>query len=185
MKNFSVPKREEVSAANQAIFDTLHKALGFVPNLYAAIGWSKNGLARYLAYQNASTTLSNKEKEAVNLVVSQANGCLYCQSAHTLLGKMNGFTDEQLIDIRKGKGPNPKLNALVQLAKNITETRGNADPELTDDFFAQGYTNESLVDLILQISDKTAMNYLHNLTQIPVDFPLAQPLESTATTLQH
>jgi len=33
------------------------------------------------------------------------------------------------------------------------------------------------VDLILQISDKTAMNYLHNLTQIPVDFPLAPALE--------
>jgi AhpD family alkylhydroperoxidase len=185
MKNFNVPKREEVSAANQTIFDTLQEAIGFVPNLYAAIGWSKNGLARYLAYQNAPTTFNNKEKEAINLAVSQANGCLYCQSAHTLLGKMNGFTDEQLIDIRKGKGPNPKLNALVQLAKNITETRGYADAGPVNDFFAQGYTNEHLVDLILQVSDKTAMNYLHNLTQIPVDFPLVQPLESNAAALQH
>jgi uncharacterized peroxidase-related enzyme len=185
MKKFSVPKREDVSENNQAIFDSLHKALGFVPNLYATIAWSKNGLARYLAYQNAPTTLSNKEEEAVNLVVSQVNGCLYCQSAHTLLGKMNGFTDEQLIDIRKGKGPTPKLNALVQLAKNITETRGYADAQLVDDFFEQGYTNEHLVDLILQVSDKTAMNYLHNLIQIPVDFPLAQPLESSAVALQN
>lgn len=180
MKKFTVPSREEVSAANQAIFDSLNKALGFVPNLYATIAHSDNGLAKYLDFQNAKTSLSNKEKEAVNLVVSQVNGCVYCQSAHTVIGKMNGFTDDQIIDLRSGKATDAKLNALVQLAESITKNRGNADAQLVDNFFAQGYTNGNLVDLILQISDKTAMNYLHNLTKIPVDFPLAPSLELTA-----
>jgi uncharacterized peroxidase-related enzyme len=173
MKTFTVPTRDQVVPANQAIFDNLQKALGFVPNLYAAIAYSDNGLARFLAYQNAKTSLSNKEKEAVNLVVSQVNGCIYCQSAHLVLGKMNGFTDEQLLDIRKEKSTDAKLNALVRLAADITRNRGNASPSNVNDFFAHGYTDENLVDLILQVSDKTAMNYLHNLTKIPVDFPLA------------
>ena len=173
MKTFTVPTRDQVVPANQAIFDNLQKALGFVPNLYAAIAYSDNGLARFLAYQNAKTSLSNKEKEAVNLVVSQVNGCIYCQSAHLVLGKMNGFTDLQLLDIRKEKSADAKLNALVSLAADITRNRGNASLSNVNDFFAQGYTNENLVDLILQVSDKTAMNYLHNLTKIPVDFPLA------------
>ena len=176
MKNFTVPTREEVAPANQAIFDTLQKALGFVPNLYATIAWSANGLGKYLAYQNAKTSLTNKEKEAVNLVVSQVNNCIYCQSAHTVIGKMNGFSDEQLLDIRKGKATDAKLNALVQLAESITKNRGNAEAVVVDNFFAQGYTNENLVDLVLQVSDKTAMNYLHNLTKVPVDFPLAPAL---------
>jgi AhpD family alkylhydroperoxidase len=178
MKNFAVPSREQVAPANQAIFDNLNKALGFVPNLYAAIAHSDNGLAKYLAYQNAKTSLSNKEKEAVNLIVSQVNGCAYCQSAHTVIGKMNGFSDTQILDIRRGKATDAKLNALVQLAAGITKNRGYADTVLTDNFFAQGYSNENLVDLVLQISDKTAMNYLHNLTQIPVDFPIAPVLEA-------
>lgn len=177
MKKFTVPAKEEVAPVNQVIFDTLEKALGFVPNLYATIAYSENGLARYLAYQNAKSTLNNKEKEAVNLIVSQVNGCVYCQSAHTVIGKMNGFTDDQLLNIRNGKAENSKLNALVKLAAAVTKNRGYADAAQVDDFFAQGYTNENLVDLILQISDKTAMNYLHNLTQIPVDFPLAPALE--------
>ncbi|MFT3908158.1 MAG: carboxymuconolactone decarboxylase family protein [Ferruginibacter sp.] len=177
MKNFTVPAREEVAPANQAIFDNLKKALGFVPNLYAMIGYSENGLGKYLAYQNAKTTLSNKEKEAVNLIVSQVNGCVYCQSAHTIIGRMNGFTDEQMLHIRSGKAHNPKLDALVKLAAAITENRGRADETLVDNFYAQGYTNENLIDLILLVSDKTAMNYLHNLTQIPVDFPLAPELD--------
>jgi uncharacterized peroxidase-related enzyme len=177
MKKFTVPAREQVAPANQVIFDTLNKALGFVPNLYATIAYSENGLSRYLAYQNAKTSLSNKEKEAVNLVVSEVNNCVYCQSAHTVIGKMNGFTDDQLLDIRKGKATDTRLNAVVKLAASITKNRGNANAALIDDFFTQGYTNENLVDLILQVSDKTAMNYLHNLTQVPVDFPVAPALE--------
>lgn len=180
MKKFTVPTREQVAPANQAIFDNLNKALGFVPNLYATIAYSENGLGKYLAFQNAKTTLTNKEKEAVNLVVSQVNGCVYCQSAHSVIGKMNGFSDEQILDIRRGRSDNLKLDALVKLAAAITKERGRAEASLVDDFYARGYTNENLVDLILQVSDKTAMNYLHNLTQIPVDFPLAPALE-TAT----
>lgn len=176
MKTFNVPSREEVAPANQEIFDNLQKALGFVPNLYATIGYSKNGLSRFLAYQNAKTSLNNKEKEAVNLIVSQVNGCVYCQSAHLVIGKMNGFSDEQLLDIRKGKSTDAKLNALVQLAADITSNKGDASPATVDAFFENGYTNENLVDLILLISDKTAMNFLHNLTQVPVDFPLAPSL---------
>lgn len=177
MKTFNVPAREEVAPANQEIFDNLQKALGFVPNLYATIGYSTNGLSRFLAYQNAKTSLNNKEKEAVNLIVSQVNGCVYCQSAHLVIGKMNGFSDEQLLDIRKGKSTDVKLNALVQLAAAIAANKGNASAATVDAFFENGYTNENLVDLILLISDKTAMNFLHNLTQVPVDFPLAPALE--------
>ncbi len=34
-RTFTVPTREEVSSNNQQIFDSLHKMIGFVPNLYA------------------------------------------------------------------------------------------------------------------------------------------------------
>lgn len=173
---FNVPTREEVSTTNQEIFDGLNKALGFVPNLYATIAYSDNGLKRLLDYQNAKTSLSNKEKEGVNLVVSQVNGCVYCLSAHTVLGKMNGFTEEQLFDIRRAKSENAKINARVKLAADLTANRGKASTANVEDFFANGYTKENLVDMVLQISDKTAMNYLHNLTKVPVDFPIASVL---------
>jgi uncharacterized peroxidase-related enzyme len=176
MTTFAVPTKEQVGLTNQTIFDNLQKALGFVPNLYATIAYSDHGLERFLNYQNAKTSLSNKEKEAVNLIVSQVNGCVYCQSAHLVLGKMNGFSDEQLLDIRQGKSSDEKLNALVQLAADVTKNRGNASGENIDAFWANGYTKENLVDLILQVSDKTAMNYLHNLTKVPVDFPIAPSL---------
>jgi len=99
MTTFQVPTREQVSAQNGQIFDNLQKGLGFVPNLYATFGLSENGLGAYMALQQSQTksVFKAKEREAVNLVVSQVNKCIYCLAAHTALGKMNGFTDEQIL----------------------------------------------------------------------------------------
>lgn len=108
-----------------------------VPNLYATMAYSENALGNYVTFQGGKTSLRGKEKEAVNLIVSQVNGCIYCLSAHTALGKMHGLTDEQIIEIRKGSASfDTKLDALVKLAKNITESRGKADSILVDNFFA-------------------------------------------------
>ena len=114
-----------------------------VPNLYATMAYSENALGSYVTFQGGKTTLRGKEKEAVNLIVSQVNGCIYCLSAHTVLGKMHGLTDDQVIEIRKGGASfDPKLDALVKLAKSITENHGHADNILVDNFFATGYNSE-------------------------------------------
>ena len=177
MSTFNVPKRDEVSSNNQVIFDNLEKALGFVPNLYATYAHSENALENYLTFSNAKTSLSTKEKEVVNLVVSQVNNCLYCLSAHTAIGKMNGFTDEQILDLRTGEASfDNKLDALVRLAKNTTENRGVTDNQVLENFFNAGWTKENLVDTIVLVGEKTISNYLHNTTRVPVDFPVAQSL---------
>jgi AhpD family alkylhydroperoxidase len=181
MESFNVPTREEVSENNQIIFDKLQKGLGFVPNLYATIAHSNTALENYLEFQSSKTSLSNKEKEAVNLIVSQVNNCKYCQSAHTLLGKMNGFNEEQIIELRSGFASfDTKLDALVKLAKEITETKGQPSTVVLEKFFAAGYTKGSLIDVILAVADKVVMNYVHNITQVPIDFPLAAELDTVS-----
>jgi len=178
MSTFNVPKREEVSENNQAIFDNLEKAVGFVPNLYATYAHSENALANYLALSNAKTSLNAKQKEVVNLVVSEVNSCIYCLSAHTAIGKMNGFTDTEILELRSGSASfDTKLDALANLAKNITENRGAADDTIIEKFFNAGWTKENLIDTIVLVGDKTISNYLHKTTKVAVDFPEAQPLE--------
>lgn len=179
MQTFNVPQREQVSASNQALFDNLKNKLSFVPNLYAVMAYSENGLGNYLQLQGGKTSLNNKEKEAVNLVVSQVNGCHYCQSAHTVVGKMNGFNDAQVLEIRGGSASfHPKLDALVRMTKEITENKGKPSEATLEAFFAAGYNKGSLVDVIIAIADKVVMNYLHNITQVPIDFPVAPELET-------
>lgn len=177
MSTFNVPTREEVSENNQAIFDNLKKQVGFVPNLYATYAYSDTALGDYLAFQNRKTSLTGKEKEIVNLVVSQINNCAYCLAAHTAIGKMNGFTNEQILEIRGGSAAfNEKFNALATFVKDATINRSHPSQEAIENLLAAGYTKENLVDIIIVIGDKTVSNFIHGATQIPVDFPAAPEL---------
>lgn len=177
MSTFTVPTREEVSENNQAIFDNLQKGLGFVPNLYAYYAKNETALGDYLALQNRKSTLKAKEREVINLVTSQVNGCRYCQSAHTVLGKMNGFTDEQVIELRNGTASfDSKLDALVKFAKAVVEGKGKVSQVVKDNFFSAGYTEANLIDVVIVIGDKIISNYIHNLTDFAIDFPIAPEL---------
>ena len=177
MNTIQVPTREQVSPANQALFDQLKKGLGKVPNLYATLALSEHALGNYLAFQNAKSSITGKAREVVNLVVSQVNGCQYCLAAHTVIGGMVGFKPEQIIEIRRGGASfDARLDALTKLVKSIATERGHADPALLQAFFDAGWTPENLVDVIVVIGDKTVTNYLHATTQVPVDFPAAPAL---------
>ncbi|MFO8029598.1 MAG: carboxymuconolactone decarboxylase family protein [Cyclonatronaceae bacterium] len=172
MRPFEVPTRDNVTEQNQHIFDDLKAKVGFVPNIYATYAYSRHALGRYLTFANGKTSLSSKEKEAINLVTSEVNGCTYCQAAHTQLGKMNGFTDEQILDLRQGRAPfDEKLDTLVNLAGEIAETRGKVSENTLEEFLDAGYTRENLIDVIVNVGEKATTNFLHNVTQIPNDFP--------------
>jgi AhpD family alkylhydroperoxidase len=172
MKTISVPTKEQVSPANQVLFDNLTKAIGSVPNLYAVFARSENALGNYLALSNAKTSLRAKEKEVVNLVVSQVNGCDYCLAAHTAIAKIQGFTDEQILEIRRASiSFDSKFDALAKLAKSIAENKGHADEQLIENFYAAGYNEGSLIDVVIVVGDKTITNYLYALTGVPIDFP--------------
>ena len=177
MNTFKIPTKESVSENNKALFDNLEKAIGFVPNMFATFAHSPTALGDYLTLQNRKTSLSNKEKEIINLIVSQFNGCDYCKAAHTAVGKMVGFTEDETIEIRNAAITfNPKYNALVKFTKAVVAHKGSISEEIKTNYFNAGYTTENLVDTIMMIGDKIITNYLFAIVKVPIDFPLAKTI---------
>ena len=177
LAKFKVPTREEVTPQNQAVFDQLNSGLGFVPNLYAAMAHSDNALGNFLNFANGATSFSKKEKEVIDLAISQVNGCTYCQSAHTAIAKMNGFTDEQILELRKGGASwDSKYDALAKISKSLAENRGNVDENLKAAFYAAGYNDGNLVDLVIAAGIIGITNTFHNLVGVEIDFPIAAEL---------
>ncbi len=177
MNHFPIPTRDQVSPDNQAIFDNLKKTVSFVPNLYATFAHSATALGTYLALQNAKSSLNSKQREIVNLVVSQVNDCEYCLAAHTAVGKMVGFTDAQILEIRSGRASfDPKLDALARFVREVAENRGKVAATTTEAFLAAGWTEGNVVDVIMAVGDKIISNYLHSVTKVAVDFPPASKL---------
>lgn len=178
MIKIKVPARKEVSPKNQAIFDNFQHRIGFVPNIHATLAYSDTALESYMHLSNGETSLTYKEKESINLVVSQVNDSKYCIAAHSHFGNRNGFTKKEILEIRNGHNSfDPKLDLLIKLTKEIAETKGKINPEAIEKFLKAGYTMGNVIDIVICIADKMITNYVHNITQVAVDFPQASEIK--------
>ena len=111
MKNLEALTKEQVAPETQEIFDALKQKVGMVPNLYATVANSHKALTTMLSATETlgSGEFTGKEVEAIALAVGQVNGCGYCLSAHTTIGKMQGFTEDDTLAIRRGEVSDDKI----------------------------------------------------------------------------
>jgi len=119
----------DVPAAAQPLLSAVEKQLGMVPNLFRVISNSTAALEGYLGLSGAlgKGTLPAATRERVALAVAEINGCTYCLSAHSYLGKnLAKLDDAEILANRKGHSSDPKADAAVQFAANVTKSRGHA-----------------------------------------------------------
>jgi AhpD family alkylhydroperoxidase len=178
MKPFTVPTYDQAPDTAKPAFDRFNKIMGKMPNLYATIGYSANALNSYLAYVNeqARGTFHAKEREAIYLIVSQFNGCEYCLASHTQSALKNGWSEEDTLAIRAGTYPEQKWQVIFMVIQSIIENKGQVNDELLDEFYALGYQEAAIIDLMVLINVMSFTNYTYRLIRVPIDFPAAKEL---------
>ncbi|CAI9677795.1 carboxymuconolactone decarboxylase family protein [Elizabethkingia anophelis] len=179
MKTITVPGKEQVSLESKAILESVEKKMGKIPNLYATIGYSSSALKAMLETEASlahDSSFTAKEREAINLIVSQVNQCDYCLAAHTTIAKMRGFTEEDTLEIRKGGFSDEKSDAIIKLAQSIANNKGSAENKVLENFFNAGYDEKALIELTALVALRSFTNYVFANTQIPIDFPLAKAI---------
>ena len=180
MENLEVLTYEQASPEAKEIFDSIKKKFGKVPNIYATIAHSPVALKAFLQYGDAlkSGQFTPKEIEAIALVVGEVNDCAYCLAAHTALGKLNGFSEEETIKLRTVTIEDPKLRALTVLTKEIISTNGYPPEVAVEAFFEAGYNKAALVELIAVVSLNLFTNIFNHVASTKIDFPAAPQLEA-------
>jgi AhpD family alkylhydroperoxidase len=124
MLTIELPENKKAGQKNKELLEYFKERLGRVPNLYASMMHSENALTNYYQFHTTKVSLSKRECEAIMLVVSQENNSLYCLSAHTMIGKLNGFNEDQITQLRRGVAEfDKKLDALVKFIKNVVEEK--------------------------------------------------------------
>ena len=179
MKTLKPLALEEANENSQAIFNAVKGKIGMLPNLYATMGVSDKLLGGFLTFTETlkSGEFTNKEYEAIALATSQANGCAYCLSAHTALGKMNGFTEEETLQLRYNEIEDTKLNALVTLVSDVINQKGHPSKNTIDTFFNVGYTKTAFAELLGVIALTTITNNIYHNGGFEIDFPKAQNIQ--------
>jgi AhpD family alkylhydroperoxidase len=95
MSRLSVPRFESTTGATAEIYSQIKKAIGSVPNTYAAIGAHGPAALKAMLAADAvlaSGTLTKRDQETIKIVISGVTGCDYCEAAHSLLGKLAGLS---------------------------------------------------------------------------------------------
>jgi uncharacterized peroxidase-related enzyme len=83
---FPVPAEEELPADLRKLFAKARERLGFVPNVFRVYSFRPERLSAWFTHfrqlHEPTDGLSAADREMIAVVVSAANGCLYCLVAH-------------------------------------------------------------------------------------------------------
>jgi uncharacterized peroxidase-related enzyme len=177
MSRLSVPNLESATGATAEIYGQIKKAVGNVPNTFAAIGaHGPAALKAVLAADGvlAAGTLTKRDQETIKLVVSGVAGCDYCVAAHSLLGNLAGLKPEVLQQIRDGEPTgDAKRDALIRFVRTLAETSGTVSDDEFAAIKAAGYTDAQLVDISLAFATIVFTNVFNRINDTDIDFPAA------------
>lgn len=166
---------DQVDQETAELFDTIKRSIGKLPNLYATIGSNAPSVLAHVLGTGATlakSSLSKREQEAINLAVSEATGCDYCVAAHTLTGKLAGYTAEQTRALRAGAyAEDARIDALVRFALHLVQQRGTLDAAAVDALRAAGFSDRQLVEIPLVVSAILFTNMVNRINDTTLDFP--------------
>jgi uncharacterized peroxidase-related enzyme len=162
-------------AAARPLLEAVHKQLGVVPNLFRVVANSPAALEGYLGMSGAlgKGALPAATRERIALAVAELNGCDYCLSAHTYLGRNLARLDErEMAANRAGGSHEPKADAAVRFAVQVLQQRGHVSDADVAGVRAAGYDEAQIVEIVQHVALNTWTNYLNNVAQTAVDFPI-------------
>ena len=157
------------------LLDGVKKGLGMVPNVFRVAAQSPVGIESLVALVGATGkgTLNAKTRESIALAVSEANGCDYCLSAHSALGKHAGLSDDAIARARDAQSDDARTRAILGLTRSIVDHRGRASAAL-DEARRAGLGDGEIVEIVANIAATTFTNYLNELAETEIDFPIVR-----------
>lgn len=175
MSRLSVPNLEYATGPSGQIYAQIKKAIGSVPNTFAAI--AAHGPAALKSVLAADTvlaagSLTKSDQETIKLVISEAAGCDYCVAAHSLLGKLAGLKPDELKNIRDGEPTgNAKRDALIRFVRKLAQSSGTVSDEEFAAIKAAGYSDAQLVEISLAFATTVFTNVFNRINDTEIDFP--------------
>lgn len=159
--------------ANSApILEAVQKAWGFVPNLHRVLAESPAALEAYGTLWGIAekASFTPAERNVAYLAIIYENECVYCMAGHTNLSRMAGVDAEHIAAVRENRPiADGKLEALRIFAAKVTRQRGAVSEADVSAFKAAGYTNQSVLDVLVLAAAKLISNYANHIADTPLD----------------
>lgn len=155
------------------LLDAVQAGLGMVPNFIRVLANSPAALNAFLGIHGIAGTglLDPKTRERIALAVAEQNGCQYCVSAHTAIGRKAGLDTQEMLANRRGRSSDAKAEAALTFARALVEHTGAVSKAEFDAVRAAGHSDGEIVEIITHVAMNIFTNLLGKATEVEIDFP--------------
>lgn len=152
---FDVPAEADLPDGLRKLFARAREHLGFVPNVFRAYAYRPERLSAWFSHyrqlHEPTENLSASDREMIAVVVSAANGCLYCLVAHGAalreeLG--DGVLGERISYDWRRAGLDQRRRAICAYAEKLTLDPRAVDAEDLQGLIDAGLTRAEAWDVI-------------------------------------
>jgi uncharacterized peroxidase-related enzyme len=175
MSRLSVPNLESDTGPSGQVYAQIKKAIGSVPNAFAAIAAHGPAALKSILAADAvlaAGTLTKRDQEVIKLVISAAGGCDYCVAAHNYLAQLAGVKPDALKQIRDGQASgDAKRDALIRFVRKLAQSSGTVSAEDFAAIKAAGYSDAQLVEISLAFATTVFTNVFNRINGTEIDFP--------------
>lgn len=173
MSRLHVVRNQDADPAQRQLLDAVQSSLGLVPNFLRVFANSPAALQAFLGLHHiaGAGSLDPQTRERIALALAQQNGCEYCLSAHTAIGRKAGLGNEEIAANRTGTSLDGRAAAAVAFARALVEHKGDVTTADIRTVRAAGYDDAEIVEIITHVGLNLLTNILGRASQVDIDFP--------------
>jgi uncharacterized peroxidase-related enzyme len=173
MARIKIVDPTQATGKSKELLTALQNSIKSVPNLAKVLANSPAALKAWMEFDGAlaKSSLDAKLRQEIALAVGQKNGCEYCVSAHTAIGKLTGLTEQQILSSRQGQGTSPKATAALTFARDLLAKRGQVRASSVQALRDQGFSDGEIAEIVAYVALNVFTNYFNIALDVDVDFP--------------
>ncbi|MDR5592056.1 carboxymuconolactone decarboxylase family protein [Christiangramia sp. SM2212] len=174
MTSLKIHNIETAPEASKPLLEQSLKAIGMIPGLHGVLAGAPGILEAYQMLHKLFTesSFNNEELTVVWQTINVEHECHYCVPAHTAIAGMMEVDSEISNALRnKTALPTEKLQTLHEFTLKVVQNRGHVTSEDLNTFYAAGYEERHVLEVILGLSQKVISNYTNHIANTPVDAP--------------
>ena len=145
---------EELTDRQKKYLDVCEEKLGFVPNVLQAYAWHSTKFEGFTTLYNdlmlAPSGVSKLEREMIAVVVSSANHCYYCLTAHGAAVRQlseNPILGEQMVMNYRTADLSEKQRAMLDFAHALTVRPAEIDEPDRQKLRDAGWSDREIWDI--------------------------------------
>lgn len=167
---------EETTGKARELLDAVRAKFGLIPNMMKTMAQSPAVLAAYLNFNAAleGGALDAKVREQIALISAEVNGCNYCASAHTAIGKLVGLDQDAILTARQGHATDKKIDAALQFARKVIVNRGEITDADLQSVRDAGLSDGEIGEIVANVALNIFTNYFNEIAKTNIDFPKVQ-----------